>query len=179
MSLSGAKVTTSERILDTNMEYTMPSRIIVLVEKELSSMYERLRIKIRDTNANSAARITEPEKGSRGSWKPKAIASAAPREAPLEMPNVEPSASGFFKSPCMAAPHTEREAPLSATQSTRGKRTASRMEAVPGSDASVPVSAARKTCRHSLTGMSTLPRQTAASIAASVSPARPIQVWSP
>ena len=111
LSLSGAKVTTSDRMLDMNMEYTIPSRIIVLVEKELSSIYERLRIRIRDPNANSAARIMDPEKGSRGSRKPKAIASAAPREAPLEMPSVEPSASGFFKSPCMAAPHTERAAP--------------------------------------------------------------------
>ena len=69
-----------------------------------------------------------PENGSDGMVIPKAMESTAPREAPEETPRVDPSARAFFRRPCMEAPQTDSEAPVSATQITRGSRTVRIME---------------------------------------------------
>lgn len=53
----------------------------------------------------------------------KAMAITAPKEAPDETPRVEPSARGFFSSPCIAPPHIDKDAPTSATQITLGSLT--------------------------------------------------------
>ena len=58
---------------------------------------------------------------------PMTMAMMAPRAAPEETPMVEPSARGLRSSPCMAAPHMDKDAPASVTHSTRGSRTFSMM----------------------------------------------------
>ena len=118
---------------------------------------------IRDRKAKTAAIPEAAEKGRNGILSPKAMESAAPREAPVETPRVEPSARGFFRRPCIAAPHMESEAPVSATQSTLGSRTESRMEAVLAgmfSGRGEPVSAEYRTARVSAGEIATLPAQT-------------------
>jgi len=64
-----------------------------------------------------------PAKGSDGMVMPNAMAKAAPNAAPDDTPSVEPSAKGFLSSPCMAPPQRESDAPVRATQMTRGNRT--------------------------------------------------------
>lgn len=84
----------------------------------------------RERKAKRTAVTMVPAKGRAGKVMPKAMAHTAPKAAPEETPSVEPSARGFFKSPCIAAPARERAAPVSAVQSTLGSRTDSRMEAL-------------------------------------------------
>lgn len=79
---------------------------------------------MRDKKAKSIAITIVPANGRDGMVMPNAIAMTAPSEAPDETPSVEPSASGFFRSPCMAPPHRDKEAPTSATHMTRGSREA-------------------------------------------------------
>ena len=68
-----------------------------------------------------------PAKGRLGNVMPNARAMIAPRDAPEDTPMVVPSARGFFKRPCIAAPHTDRDAPTRVTHSTRGRRTVGMM----------------------------------------------------
>jgi len=119
---------TSVIMLDTNMEKIIPTRIMVLVESELSSLYERLSIRSSDPKANRIAITMVPENGIAGIVMPNAIDRTAPREAPEETPRVEPSASAFFRSPCIEAPHNAREAPVSAAHITRGSLTVNIIE---------------------------------------------------
>ena len=111
------------------------------------------------------AMIIVPEKGSPGIVIPKAIAIMAPREAPEDTPRVEPSASGFLRSPCIDAPDKESAAPVSATQKTLGIRTGRRMlSKLPPSV--VFFTAFIMTLKVSLSGIDTLPRHILSSIAA-------------
>ena len=82
-----------------------------------------------DRKAKITALATVEPCGRKGSVKPRAMLSTAPREAPEATPMVEPSASGFRSRPCIAAPATESDAPMRAAQNTRGMRTLRRMEA--------------------------------------------------
>jgi len=105
------------------MEYITPIRIIVLVDNEKSILYARVSITIRETKANIIAITMVPAKGNEGMVMPNAMAIAAPNAAPDDTPNVEPSAKGFLSKPCIAPPQRESDAPVSATQMTRGSRT--------------------------------------------------------
>ena len=145
-----------------------PIRMIVLVASDRSRRQARERIRIRDKKAKSIAMAMVPAMGNPGRVIPSAMESAAPSAAPEDTPMVEPSASGFLSSPCMAAPHRERFAPVSAVQRTRGRRT-ERMMAAAGSPASDRPHRAAQTidavcCR----GMRTLPAQTQNSRVSSV-----------
>ena len=122
-ALSGAKVTTRERMLLTNMEKMTPIRIIVYVARELSSLYARERIIKREMQANSMDIPMVPSCSNPGTVIPKASERTAPSAAPDDTPMVEPSARGFCSSPCMHAPHRERAAPSRATQITLGSLT--------------------------------------------------------
>ena len=92
----------------------------------------------RDRKANNIAMTMVPAKGRLGNVMPKAIAITAPKDAPEETPSVEPSANGFFRSPCIAAPAKESAAPTSATHKTRGSRTVSIIVAESSADCSFP-----------------------------------------
>jgi hypothetical protein len=96
---------------------------MVFVDREKSSLYAKVRITIRDKKANSIAITIVPANGRDGRVIPKAIAITAPREAPDDTPRVDPSARGFLKRPCIAAPQREIDAPVSATEITRGSLT--------------------------------------------------------
>lgn len=78
---------------------------------------------ISEINANSIAITIVPAKGSEGIVMLKAMAITAPNDAPDDTPSVEPSASGLRNSPCIAPPASESDAPVSATQMTRGNLT--------------------------------------------------------
>ena len=118
---------------------------------------------ISDRNANRIAITIVPANGRLGSVIPKTIATAAPREAPVETPIVEPSASGFFKRPCIAAPQTESDAPVRRTHSTLGSRTLRRMLVSDTTGSFSPVMTERipslRIRSVSFNGMLTLPRQ--------------------
>lgn len=120
-TLSAAKVMTMLMMLETNIEKITPMRMIVLVESDRSSLYESPRMTSSEPNANKIAITIVPANGKPGSVTPKAMAQTAPSDAPDETPSVEPSASGFLSSPCIAAPARDRAAPVSATHSTRGQ----------------------------------------------------------
>lgn len=77
---------------------------------------------ISEINANVIAITIVPAKGSEGIVIPNAMAITAPNDAPDDTPSVEPSASGLRSSPCIAPPASESDAPVSATQMTRGNR---------------------------------------------------------
>ena len=154
------------------MENMTPIRIIVLVDKEQSSLQARDRIAVNDRKANSTAMTIVPAKGRAGKVMLKAMAMTAPNAAPEETPRVEPSASGFFKRPCMAAPAKANEAPTKATHITRGRRTVRRMEAE-YSSGNLPEPnrypmPSLKICIASRKGILTLPRQTQAKRIATV-----------
>ena len=83
---------------------------------------------ISDKKANMIAITIVPAKGKEGNVISNAIARTAPRDAPEETPRVEPSAKGFFKSPCIATPPRDNAAPVNATQMTRGSLTDKIME---------------------------------------------------
>ena len=102
-----------------------------------------------------------------GSVTPSASARTAPSDAPEDTPSVEPSASGLRSSPCIAAPHSESDAPVIATQSTRGRRTLSRILADTPSGIGLRSSAHSSTRSVSAGGMDTLPTQTHSSMAPS------------
>ena len=114
----------------------------------------------RDKNANRIAITVVPEKPRPGIVIPKAMDTIAPRDAPELTPMVEPSASGFFSSPCMAAPHSARHAPTSATHSTRGMRTERMMDLAMMFGISRPETAAPTTVSVSRSGILTLPTHT-------------------
>ena len=90
-------------MLETNIEKITPMRMIVLVESDRSSLYESPRMTSSEPNANKIAITIVPANGKPGSVTPKAMAQTAPSDAPDETPSVEPSASGFLSSPCIAA----------------------------------------------------------------------------
>ena len=96
-----------------------------------------------DKNANTIAIPIVPANGRPGSVTPKAMAMTAPSDAPDETPSVEPSASGFLSSPCIAAPARDNAAPVSATHRTRGRRMG-RMDETRPTGVSPPVSFAAK-----------------------------------
>lgn len=73
---------------------------------------------------------TGPPKGIDGMLMSKAMAKTAPRPAPDETPRVPPSARGFLKSPCMAAPARERHAPTRQALRTLGNLTARIIDAL-------------------------------------------------
>lgn len=148
--------------LDTNIEYITPISIIVFVESEKSSLYARPRIIKSDMNANSIAITIVPANGSEGNDMPNAMAITAPRLAPEDTPSVEPSASGFFKRPCIAAPQSESDAPVSATHSTRGSRTVSIIDAGSSFGMSSPSIARRNISAVLFSGTFTLPKHTQA-----------------
>ena len=96
-----------------------------------------------EANAKMIAVPIVPAKGRLGSVTPKAMAMTAPSDAPDETPSVEPSASGFLRSPCIAAPARDKAVPVSATHKTRGRRMGRMEETRPVGNAS-PVSFAAK-----------------------------------
>ena len=111
--------------------------------------------------------------GSPGIVTPKAMAMIAPRLAPEETPRVDPSASGFFKRPCMAAPPRLRLAPTMATHSTRGSRTGRMMEAASlYSVCGAPVRALTMQRTVAFSGSETLPTQMHSSSTAAVMTAK-------
>ncbi len=159
-TLSAANVIARLIMLFANIEKTTPIKIIVFVESEKSSLYDRESISISEAKANISAITIVPASGMLGIDIPKAIASTAPKLAPEDTPKVEPSASGFLSSPCIAAPHIEREMPTNATDSTRGSLTDTITEyAMPSGTgfANIALYIARNT---SLMGMFTLPKHT-------------------
>ena len=92
---------------------------------------------------------------------PNAMATTAPSDAPLETPSVEPSASGFLRSPCIDAPHSDKDAPTSATHSTRGRRTRAIMAGWRMcAGTSSPKIVHRMTVKVSFSGTRTLPTDT-------------------
>ena len=97
---------------------------------------------------------------------PNASASTAPSDAPDATPSVEPSASGLRKRPCIAAPHSDSAAPISATESTRGTRTLTMMFLLMPAGTSSPRSVRTMAVTVSPSGMDTLPTQTHSSMAA-------------
>ena len=101
-----------------------------------------------------------PAKGTPGSVIPRAIASAAPRDAPVETPSVEPSAREFFKRPCMDAPQSASEDPVSKTQRTRGRRTFRMIGTAEESSCACLRIARKRTRTVSFIGMLTLPVHT-------------------
>ena len=98
---------------------------------------------------------------------PSASAVTAPSDAPEDTPSVEPSASGLRRSPCMAAPHRESAAPVSATHSTRGSRTEKRTALGKPPGRGSPQRAFHRAVRVEESGMDTLPTQTHSSIVSS------------
>ncbi len=123
-----------------------------------------------EPNANKIAITIVPANGKPGSVTPKAMAQTAPSDAPDETPSVEPSASGFLSSPCIAAPARDRAAPVSATHRTRGSRMGMMDETSPSGSAP-PVSFAAKNASVSPSGTRTLPMQTQRHSTASVTTA--------
>jgi len=105
------------------MEYITPIKMIVFVDNEKSILYARVSIIIREMKANIIAITIVPAKGKEGMVIPNAMAMAAPNAAPDDTPSVEPSARGFLSNPCIAPPQRESDAPVRATQMTRGNRT--------------------------------------------------------
>lgn len=73
--------------------------------------------------------ITVAPKGNPGMEIPRAIASTAPKPAPEETPRVPPSARGFLRSPCIAAPEIAKDAPTKDAFITLGSLTANIIEA--------------------------------------------------
>ena len=114
----------------------------------------------RDKKANAMASTMVPAKGSEGIVTPKAMAMTAPKEAPEDTPRVEPSAKGFLRSPCMAAPQRDSAAPVKATQRTLGRRTDRIMDVTEPSGSAFPTIAFQTTVMVSLNGMFTLPMHT-------------------
>ena len=169
-TLSAAKVMTMLMMLETNIEKITPMRMIVLVESDRSSLYESPRMTSSEPNANKIAITIVPANGKPVSVTPKAMAQTAPSDAPDETPSVEPSASGFLSSPCIAAPARDRAAPVSATHSTRGSRMGMMDETSPSGSAP-PVSFAAKNASVSPSGTRTLPMQTQRHSTASVTTA--------
>ena len=101
-----------------------------------------------------------PAPENQGICAPKAIASTAPNDAPLDTPNVEPSARGFRSIPCMAAPQRDSAAPVNATQSTLGSRTETIIARDTSSgEAALPVTEPQMFLKTSDTGTVTLPKQ--------------------
>jgi len=98
---------------------------------------------------------------------PSASAITAPSDAPADTPSVEPSASGLRRSPCIAAPHRDSDAPTSATFITRGRRTLTMMFFATPAGAGFPSSAQKIAVRVSFGATDTLPTQTHSSMAAS------------
>jgi hypothetical protein len=88
------------------------------------------------------------------------MAITAPREAPDETPSVEPSARGFFSSPCIAPPHIDRDAPTRATQITLGSLTDSIIGFDIPSGTGKPQMLFQIARAVSFSGMLTLPTQT-------------------
>ena len=121
-----------------------------------------------ERNAKMIASTIVPANGSCGSVMPKAIATTAPSDAPLATPSVLPSASGFLSKPCIAPPQSESAAPVSATQSTRGKRTERMIGTEMPSGIGNPQIAFQMTVTVSFSGRLTLPTQTHSAITASV-----------
>jgi len=52
--------------------------------------------------------------------KPTRIAKVAPNDAPEEIPSMYGSASGFWTTACMTAPHNARPTPINKAKTTRG-----------------------------------------------------------
>ncbi|MPM90442.1 hypothetical protein SDC9_137563 [bioreactor metagenome] len=135
-------------------------RMIVLVESEKSILYASDRMITSERNAKPIASTMVPANGRFGIVMPNAMAITAPSDAPLETPSVLPSASGLRSKPCMAAPQSESAAPVSATHSTRGRRTERMIETAMESGCGRPNTAFQMTVNVSETGMPTLPAET-------------------
>ena len=171
-TLSGANVIMRDKTLETNMEYITPIRMIVLVDNEKSILYARVRITISEINANTIAIIIVPAKGSEGIVIPNAMAMTAPNAAPDDTPSVEPSASGLRSNPCIAPPQRESDAPVSATQMTRGNRTDKIMDGVSMvSGTGIPQTEFHIIVMVSFRGTLTLPTETQRTKAKNVAPA--------
>lgn len=140
--------------------------MMVLVDKEKSTLYDKVKMSTRERKAKSIAMMTVPAIGMPGMLIPNAIARTAPSDAPEDTPRVEPSASGLRRRPCMAPPHSDNEAPTNATQMTRGRRTKTII------DCEIPVGMGRPkrvfqmAVRVSFIGMLTLPAHTHSTITA-------------
>ena len=126
-----------------------------------------------EPKAKSMAMTMVPAKGRPGKVMPKAMAMTAPREAPEDTPKVEPSARGFFNRPCMAPPHTEREAPVRATHSTRGRREVSMMGTAVPAGSSLPATAPTMMRTVLPKGTATLPTDTQSTSVTAATRAKP------
>ena len=91
---------------------------------------------------------------------PKAMAVTAPSEAPEETPSVDPSASGFFNSPCMAAPEIESVAPVRKVHRTLGSLTVRMIDANGSPAVDLPDKAFARILAVSAKGTLTLPMHT-------------------
>ena len=114
--------------LDTSIVNTTPIRIMLWVEKFRSMPQASARISSRLPKAKAMAIAAGPALSSPGMEMPSTMDRAAPRAAPEDTPRVDPSASGLRSSPCMAAPHRLRAAPIRPAQSTRGSRVQQTMD---------------------------------------------------
>lgn len=101
-----------------------------------------------------------PAKGRPGKEMPSSSAVTAPSDAPALTPNVDPSARGFRRSPCMAAPHSASDAPHSAVAITRGRRTLRMIVRDMPCGSSIPHSAFQTAATVSPRGTATLPSDT-------------------
>lgn len=88
------------------------------------------------------------------------MTSPAPSDAPEETPSVNEDARGFFKTDCMTAPLTEREAPARKARKTRGSLSDQIMPVSLGltpSGSRIPAILCRMTAMQSGGGMKTDP----------------------
>lgn len=164
------------RMLETNIEKMTPIRIILFAEKEWSSEKVRNKINIRERKANKIDIGIVLDECTKGSLMPRAREITAPNAAPEDTPKVEPSARGFLKTPCMAAPQRERAAPHSATLITLGSRMFRIMLACVPGWSELPVNLEKITSNISLIRIDTLPVQMHNNITTQVSAASRAQI---
>lgn len=109
-----------------------------------------------EIKAKTMAIATVAPNGTLGIVIPSAIDKTAPSDAPAETPKVPPSASGFFRSPCIAAPEIAKDPPTNITLKTLGILTFNTIEEF-GDDNTFPVIFEIIILKTSPNGIDTLP----------------------
>jgi hypothetical protein len=85
-------------------------------------LYDRNNINTKDKKEKIILITTMPMPGIKGIFVLRAIAKMAPNVPPDVIPNVDPSARGFLRRPCITAPESERAAPTIAASIALGRR---------------------------------------------------------
>ena len=95
------------------------SNNIVMGTPSLVLAIEYTKIKVTNENINAMEGIANAPDAM---LNPRTIDMHAPKAAPEDIPNTDGDAIGFLNIPCIAAPETERAAPMHIAHNTLGNR---------------------------------------------------------